>query len=497
MRVRETETERDRDRERERERERLHLTDYSFTPRTIIKEIDTNLKDTHDESLKIQFDLQHKLQCYSTLNRTTTFANYLLIKPFKERQILSKYRLSDHDLEIERGRHRQTWTEREQRICRHCDLQQIEDEKHFLMMCPKYLHVRETFLPRFKALIPSFTELSDSEIMPFLLGEDDKTAALAAKYVLTIHNVRCSTWFTWYWPTWSFHVEWFWFYLLFMLLFIYLCYCCIYCIYIDALATLCYAVMLIKLIWIELNWIELNWIELRERERQREWEWEWDRESESERDRDRERQRQRERDRERERQREWEWEWDRESERDRDRERETERDRESESETERVRETETETEREWERERERDRERDRDSDSERETETETEREWERERGRMRVGRWKLKEHMNKKGKEEGWEVEYNRDRRKMHMRRVPRVHSGRKPYIFGRTWKKVRGDGDGGQREREIDQSFWRGGRDAVIGRSAQYARGGLTVYCKTCWYRYCGLKHWKMSLTS
>ncbi len=59
------------------------------------------------------------------------------------------------------------------------------------MMCPKYLHVRETFLPRFEALIPSFTELSDSEIMPFLLGEDDNTAALAAKYVLTIHNVRC------------------------------------------------------------------------------------------------------------------------------------------------------------------------------------------------------------------------------------------------------------------------------------------------------------------
>ncbi len=53
----------------------------------------------------------------ASLNRTTTFANYLLIKPFKERQILSKYRLSDHDLEIERGRHRQTWTEREQRIC--------------------------------------------------------------------------------------------------------------------------------------------------------------------------------------------------------------------------------------------------------------------------------------------------------------------------------------------------------------------------------------------
>ncbi len=53
---------------------------------------------------------------------------------------------------------------------------------------------------------PFITELSDSKKMPFLLGEDDNTAALAAKYVLTIHNVRCSTWFTWYWPTWSFHI---------------------------------------------------------------------------------------------------------------------------------------------------------------------------------------------------------------------------------------------------------------------------------------------------
>ncbi len=143
--------------------------DYSFNPKTIIKEIDKNIKDTHDESLKIHFDLQNKLQFYSTLNRNTKFANYLLIKTYKERQILSKYWLSDHDLEIERRRNRQTWTEREQRICRHSYLQQIEDEKHFLMICPKYLNVRETFLPRFEALIPSFTEGSDTEKMPSYL----------------------------------------------------------------------------------------------------------------------------------------------------------------------------------------------------------------------------------------------------------------------------------------------------------------------------------------
>ncbi len=163
------------------------LTDYSFKPKNIIKETDTNLKDTHDEFLKMQFDLQNKLQCYLTLNRTTTFANYLLIQPFKERQILSKYRLSDNDQEIERGR--QTWTESRGYV--DTVIYSKWDEKHFLLICPKYLDVRETFLPRFEALIPSFTELSDSEKMPFLLGEDDNTAALTAKYVLTIHNVRC------------------------------------------------------------------------------------------------------------------------------------------------------------------------------------------------------------------------------------------------------------------------------------------------------------------
>ncbi len=92
-----------------------------------------------------------------------------------------------------RERERERETEREREGGEREREREREDEKHFLMMCPKYLHVRKTFLPRFKALIPSFTELSDSEIMPFLLGEDENTAALAAKYVLTIHNVRCST----------------------------------------------------------------------------------------------------------------------------------------------------------------------------------------------------------------------------------------------------------------------------------------------------------------
>ncbi|ROL55620.1 hypothetical protein DPX16_23637 [Anabarilius grahami] len=89
--------------------ENQYPIDYSYNSKTITKEMDKNQKDNHGESLKAHFDLQNKRQCYSTLNRTTKLANYLLIKQFKERQILSKYRLSDNDLELEKARRRQTW----------------------------------------------------------------------------------------------------------------------------------------------------------------------------------------------------------------------------------------------------------------------------------------------------------------------------------------------------------------------------------------------------
>jgi hypothetical protein len=44
-------------------------------------------------------------------------------------------RISDHVLEIERGRYNKI--NREQRICRQCHLTVIEDEEHFFFHCQK------------------------------------------------------------------------------------------------------------------------------------------------------------------------------------------------------------------------------------------------------------------------------------------------------------------------------------------------------------------------
>ena len=52
---------------------------------------------------------QNKLKCYLTLKRNFILANYLsTVKDPKLRKALTMYRLSEHSLAIEKGRHRQS-----------------------------------------------------------------------------------------------------------------------------------------------------------------------------------------------------------------------------------------------------------------------------------------------------------------------------------------------------------------------------------------------------
>ena len=52
-------------------------------------------------------------------------------------------RISDHFLEIEKGRYKRM--KRENRICQYCHTNDIEDEFHFFFKCPKYKSIRDEF----------------------------------------------------------------------------------------------------------------------------------------------------------------------------------------------------------------------------------------------------------------------------------------------------------------------------------------------------------------
>ncbi len=98
-----------------------------------IKEMMNEEKETYIQHWKEQTKDQSRLQCYLKLNREYSLADYLVsVRNRTHRHLLTKYRLSDHQLAIERGRHKKTWLPKEERICNECRSGSVETEEHFL-----------------------------------------------------------------------------------------------------------------------------------------------------------------------------------------------------------------------------------------------------------------------------------------------------------------------------------------------------------------------------
>ena len=70
------------------------------------------------------------------------FIKEYLCKPIPEfyKKCIAKIRLSSHKLAIEQGRYNKT--NRNRRTCKLC-INEIEDEMHFILLCPSYVNLRE------------------------------------------------------------------------------------------------------------------------------------------------------------------------------------------------------------------------------------------------------------------------------------------------------------------------------------------------------------------
>jgi hypothetical protein len=83
----------------------------------------------------------------------STFLNYKTIWnfPFQKNTDLSlqKIRISAHSLNIETGHCNST--PREQRLCKFCP-SSVEDEKHFILHCPKYQIIRNSYNTLFQSI---------------------------------------------------------------------------------------------------------------------------------------------------------------------------------------------------------------------------------------------------------------------------------------------------------------------------------------------------------
>ena len=88
------------------------------------------------------------------------------IKNTSKRVEMTQFRLSNHNLMIESGRHKNI--PRESRICPFgCN--SVENEMHFLLFCPTYTTPRSKMIDHVTSLKPSFTFYSNVEKFQFLL----------------------------------------------------------------------------------------------------------------------------------------------------------------------------------------------------------------------------------------------------------------------------------------------------------------------------------------
>ena len=133
---------------------------------------------------------ENKLRTYCKFKFIFQQEKYLdNIKELSNRSTLARFRISAHKLEIERGRYTIPKTAVENRICKQCNCEAVEDEEHLLIKCNKYSFARNTFFSNINNKF--FPELSDRNKFIWLLSNEDRDICKnLANFIATCLSIR-------------------------------------------------------------------------------------------------------------------------------------------------------------------------------------------------------------------------------------------------------------------------------------------------------------------
>lgn len=138
--------------------------------------------DQYNQTLTMEINESNRLRLYNKFKLTNEYEKYLdVVKNPKFLLTLSRFRLSSHQLEIETGRY--IGLTRDERFCQNCNMRMIEDEYHFLLVCPNYSDLRKKYFPLYYCHWPTmqkFVALMSSN-NKFLLTKISKYLYFAQK----------------------------------------------------------------------------------------------------------------------------------------------------------------------------------------------------------------------------------------------------------------------------------------------------------------------------
>ena len=118
------------------------------------------------------------LDDYKLLKYTPAYETYLDILPFNLRLYFSRLRFSIHPLRIHTGRFKNQRLDRNERYCQCCNTQDIEDNYHFICICPCFDSIRRKYLkPHY------YTRPSIFKHLELLQSENKTTLTKLSNYI--------------------------------------------------------------------------------------------------------------------------------------------------------------------------------------------------------------------------------------------------------------------------------------------------------------------------
>ena len=146
-------------------------------------------KDMFQQSSLAEIKQMSKMRTYTSLKNNIQPEQYLsIVQNIPDRIALTRLRLSNHSLMIEKGRH-QNITRPADRICPFCP-GKAENELHFLLRCPLYANLRGDLITKIKTTLIGFFHPKDENFLFWLLLCCPQISKLTSRYIRLATELR-------------------------------------------------------------------------------------------------------------------------------------------------------------------------------------------------------------------------------------------------------------------------------------------------------------------
>ena len=147
----------------------------------IMRKLENNYLNFWEEEINTSMKLDF-YRLYKTGFCTSSYVD--ILRNTQIRKDFIKFCISNHNLCIEVGRHCKPKVPREERLCKVCVQNEIEDEIHLLFHCTKYEYIRKQFIAK-QSQILNLTSFDDYKKLCYILFTTSNKTSIhcTAKYI--------------------------------------------------------------------------------------------------------------------------------------------------------------------------------------------------------------------------------------------------------------------------------------------------------------------------